>query len=89
MAKEVFEIEFKFPVDSEGKWASFSAKAREPLTDTWEIYSVLSHSQAVPPFQTMFLIKELKSWKDRELKQETLLSALVGRAIDKAKSRGR
>ena len=89
MLNEVFEIEFKFPVDPEGRWASFSAKAREPLTDTWEVYSVLSHSQAIVPFQTLFLIKELKSWKDRELKQETLLSALVGRAIEKAKNRGR
>jgi hypothetical protein len=89
MANEVFEIEFKYPVDAEGKWTSFSAKARELLTDTWEIYSVLSHSQAVAPFETLFLVKELKSWKDRELRQETLLSALVGRAIEKARNRGR
>jgi len=87
MAQEVFEIEFRFPVDPEGEWVSFSAKARELLTDTWEIYSVLSRSQAIAPFQTMFLIKEPKCWKDRELNQETLLAALVGRAIDNAKNR--
>jgi hypothetical protein len=87
MAK-FLEIEFKFPVGPEGEWASFSARAREPLTNIWEIYSVRSHSQAVAPFQTMYLIKELNSWKDREVRQETLLTALVGRAIEKALSSG-
>ena len=87
MAKEVFEIEFKFPVGPEGEWASFSAKAREPLTDKWEIYSILSHSHAIVPFQTLFLTREMKTWKDRDSKEETLLAALVGRAIDNAKNR--
>ena len=86
MAK-FLEIEFKFPVGPGGEWASFSARAREPLTDIWEVYSVRSYSQAIAPFQTMYLIKELNTWKDRDLKQETLLAALVGRAIEKAKSR--
>lgn len=90
MAKEVFHIEFKFPIEPAGEWTSFSAKARESfLPDTWEIYSVLSDNGTKAPFQTLFLKKEFNSWKDRDSNQETLLAALIGRAIDNAKNRGR
>jgi hypothetical protein len=86
MANEILNIEFKFPIDHAGEWGSFGAKARELLAGTWEIYSVLSYGQAEPPFQTLYLIKEITFWKDRDLNQETLLSALIGRAIDTCKS---
>ena len=90
MAKEVFHIEFKFPIEPGGEWVSFSAKARESfLPDTWEIYSVLSDSGTKAPFQTLFIRKELTHWKDRDLNQETLLAALIGRAIDNATNRRR
>jgi hypothetical protein len=89
MANEVLNIDFKFPTDPTGEWGSFGAKARELFAGTWEIYSVLSYGQAEPPFQTLFLIKEMTYWKDRDLNQETLLAALIGRAIDSAKNRVR
>jgi hypothetical protein len=87
MANEVFNIEFKFPTNPSGEWATFAAKARESETGAWEIYSVLSYGQAAAPFQTKMLTKHLNKWKDSELNRETLLAALIGRAIDKATNR--
>jgi hypothetical protein len=87
MANEVFNIEFKFPTGHASEWGMFAAKARQSATDAWEIYSVLSYSQAAVPFQNMILIKEMNEWRDSESNQETLLAALVGRAIDKATKR--
>jgi len=90
MANEVFHIEFKFPVAPAGEWILFSAKARESaVADTWDIYSILPDGKGKAPWQTLVLKKEAASWKDQDSNQETLLAALIGRAIDSAKSRTR
>lgn len=87
MGRQVFLIEFKFPIGSTGEWVPFSAKARESsLTGIWEIYSIHSDSLDKSPFGKILLKKLLNTWIDLESNQETLLTALVGRAIDKSQN---
>jgi hypothetical protein len=87
MGRQVFLIEFKFPMGSTGEWIAFSAKARESsLTGIWEIYSIHSDSLDKSPFGKILLKKEINTWIDPDSNQETLLAALVGRAIDKSQN---
>jgi hypothetical protein len=87
VATEVFNIEFKFPTGRAIEWNTFAAKAREAADGIWEIYSVQSYSEAAALFKTKRLIKSTINWKESESNRETLLAALIGRAIDKATNR--
>jgi len=86
MDKQMFSIEFRFPAEPAGSWVSFSAKARESsLTGIWEVFSFRSDGQAALPVKKVFLRKQTTTWVEIESNKETLLSALIGRAIDKNK----
>ena len=70
-----------------GEWVPFSAKARESaLTGVWEIYSIHSDSLDKSPFGKILLKKQTNTWIDLDSNQETLLTALVGRAIEKSQN---
>ena len=67
-----------------GEWIAFSAKARESsLIGTWEVYDIRSDSLDRSPFDKILVKKQINAWIDLDSNQETLLTALVGRAIDK------
>ena len=86
MNKQVLAIEFRFPAEPEGNWVTFSAKARESaLTGIWEVYSFSSGSRTQLPVKKVFLKKQTNTWVEIDSNRETLLSALIGRAIDKNK----
>ena len=87
MAGDVFNIEFKFPSDQAVEWSTFAAKVRQSTAGVWEIYAVQSYSEAAVPFETKLLFKDESEWKEPETNRETLLAAIVGRAIDKATNR--
>jgi hypothetical protein len=84
MDKHVFSIEFRFPAKPSGDWVSFFAKVREAtLTGIWEVYSFSSDDQTKLPVDKVFLKKQMGTWIEVDNNKETLLSALIGRAIDK------
>ena len=86
MDKQAFSIEFRFPVEPAGNWVTFSAKVRESsLTDIWEVHSFKSDGQDKLPVKKVFLQKQTNTWVEIDSNKETLLSALIGRAIDKNK----
>ncbi len=90
MDKQAFSIEFRFPAEPGGNWVTFSAKARESsLTDVWEIFSFKSDGDARLPVKKVFLKKQSNTWVEIDSNKETLLSALIGRAIDKNKRMGK
>lgn len=90
MANPVFLIEFKYPIEPSGQWASFSARVREtPISGIWEIYFIKSEGSAKLPYDKIILKKVLNSWIDVDSNQETLFAALVGRALDNAVNKGK